>query len=355
MPVKHAMPGLGIIIALSGTLLAACGSNKSKDHKGATANPVASQLPVDIIIAEERALNGEEAMPGTVVAYREVSIVSEVSQKIARVAFADGSYVKAGQLLYKLNDADIQARLKQLAAELDLAKLNEQRLTALLKTETIKQQEYDEAASRLDVLEAQQELLRADLAKTTITAPFSGKIGISRLITGAYVTPGKELVSLQDQEQIKINFSVPEKYLYLIKAGSIIRFSSGQGQEKRRARIVATEPGISADDRSMLVQALAPNPGNRLQPGLSAKIFFPTVDMDTKGIAIPTEALLPGDNGYAVYVLKEGRAKITPVAIGNRTEAQASIVSGLRHGDSVVISNTLRLGDGVPVRAILSK
>lgn len=172
---------LGVLIPLLGILLIACENKpeKSSGEKPAT-NTDASKLPVDIIVAQEQLLNHEEAVVGTMMSYREVSIVSEIPQKITKVAFKDGGYVSQGAVLYILNDADIKSRLKQVGAELELAELNKERMSNLLKTETVRQQEYDEAFMRFRSLVAQQDLLRVELAKTVIRAPFSGKIGISK-------------------------------------------------------------------------------------------------------------------------------------------------------------------------------
>lgn len=337
-------------------LLVACESSKENTQKEASAPAAdANKLPVDVIVVREEALDQEEVIVGTMIPYQEVAIVSETPQKVIRIAFKDGGYVHKGQLLYKLNDADIKARLKQLNAELKLARLNEERLSKLLKTETVKQQEYDEAAMKLQSLEAQQELLQVELNKTEIKAPFSGKIGISKVDPGSYVSPGMELVSLQNQSSIKINFSVPEKYLAQVKKGKKISFTTELSGQQYIATIKATEPAINAQDRSLQVQAITNNPGGKFRAGLSAKIYFSTVGKDAKGITLPTEALIPGGEGYSVFVIKNGAAKVTPVSIGNRTETEAIITSGLHNGDSVIVSNILRTGDGMPVQAVASR
>ncbi|MET6997525.1 efflux RND transporter periplasmic adaptor subunit [Chitinophaga defluvii] len=351
---KFTYPAI-LLSAVIISLLSACSDSKSAQKKNTGIPAPATALPVDVMVAVEENLIQQEIITGTTLPYREVIIRSEVPQKILQIGFQDGDNVSRDQLLYKLNDADLQARLKQLSAELKLASLNEQRLAELLKTEAVKQQEYDEVATRLQVLEAEKEQLKANLAKTVILAPFSGKIGISKVVAGAYVTPNTELVYLQDQQQIKVNFSVPEKYLPLIKHGNTIHFSTALAPDQSPATIKATEPGVNAADRSMLVQAVAPNAGNKLKTGMSARIFFPTVGTGTKGITIPTEALLPGNGGYTVYVLKAGKARVIPVIINNRTESRAIITSGLQNGDSVIVSNTLRLSDGSPVQAVTSK
>ncbi|NML41030.1 efflux RND transporter periplasmic adaptor subunit [Chitinophaga sp. G-6-1-13] len=342
-------------LAVSASFLAACSNGKSAPKKAALAAVPSPALPVDIVLARVETLSQLESISGTTLPFREVTIRSEVPQRVLHVGFQDGAHVTEGQLLYKLNDAELQARLKQLSAELELAGLNEKRLADLLKTEAVKQQEYDEVATKLNMLKAQKELLQAELAKTAIHAPFSGNIGITKVVAGAYVTPNVELVSLQDQGKIKVNFAVPEKYLPLIRTGGTVHFTTGLSNEQYTAVISATEPGVDAGNRSMLVQAVAANPGGKLKGGLSARIFFSTAGADAKGITIPTEALIPGGNGYAVFVKKNGAARMSPVAIGSRTETHAVITSGLQDGDSVIVSNILRLGDGAPVQAVASK
>lgn len=340
-------------LAVSVSFLAACSSGKSTPQQ-TTAAP-SPALPVDIVLAKADTLRQLESITGTTLPFREVTIRSEVPQRILHVGFQDGAEVAAGQLLYKLNDADLQARLKQLSAELQLAGLNEKRLADLLKSETVKQQEYDEVATRLNVLLAQKEILQAELTKTTIHAPFSGRIGITKAVAGAYVTPNAELVSLQDLAQIKINFAVPEKYLPLVKTGAVVHFTTELSGEQFTATIRATEPGVNADNRSVMVQAVAANPGSRLKGGLSARVYFSTAESNAKGITVPTEALIPGGSGYAVFIKKDGAAKMSPVTIAGRTETHAVITAGLQDGDSVIVSNILKLGDGAPVQAVVSK
>lgn len=352
---KSTIQRIGIVIPLVGILLIACETKPEKSTgETPTANADASKLPVDIIIAQEQLLNHEEAVVGTMTSNREVSIVSELPQKITQVAFKDGNYVTQGAVLYTLNDGDIRSRLKQVDAELELAQLNKERMGNLLKTETVRQQEYDEAFMRFRSLEAQQELLQVDLAKTVIRAPFSGKIGISKVFLGAYVTPGVELVMLQDQSSIKINFSVPEKYLPLIQTGDKIRFTSELSDQEYTATISATEPGLDVQGRSMQVQAIKNNADGQFRAGLSAKVYFRVTDKGAKGILVPTEALAPGEKGYAVFVIRNGMAKPVGVTISNRTETDAIITSGITTNDSIIVSNMLRLGDGTPVKALIS-
>ncbi|RKO69727.1 efflux RND transporter periplasmic adaptor subunit [Sphingobacterium puteale] len=344
----------GMFVPLLGIILIACESKAEKTAAVSTGTKTdVTRLPVDILIAQEEELRQDETVIGTMIPYREVSIVSELPQKIVRVAFQDGSYVEQGSILYILNDTDIRARLNQVGAELELAKLNKERLQNLLKTETIKQQEYDEALMHFRSLTARQELLRVELAKTIIRAPFSGKIGISKVHAGAYVIPGTALVTLQDQISLKISFSISEKHLPLINKGTKVRFTTALSTAQLEATVLATEPGLDASGRSLEVQARVDNSDKKFRPGMSAKIHFDSNGKDAKGVKVPTEALMPGDGGYNAFVIVDGKAKPVAVTIGTRTEADAVITSGLSTGDSIIVSNMLRITDGTPVEAII--
>jgi len=345
-------PSLKIVILLSGVILVACQRKKQE----AAAAPIATnKLPVDIIVAKEKTLDQQEIFVGTMTPYREIAVVSETAQKITKVAFSDGSYVSQGAILYTLNDSDVRSQLRKVQAELKLAQLNKDRMTNLLKTETIKQQEYDEAFTLVNSLEAQQDYLQTALTKTVIRAPFSGKIGISKVHLGAYVSPGMELVDLQDQSSIKINFTLPERYLSLVKTGTPIRFTTGLSEEQHNASITAAEPGLDAQGRSLEVQAVTNNNGGKFRGGQSVKVYFSTEKKGTTSIMVPTEALVPGGKGYNAFVIKSGVAKPVSVKISNRTETEAIITSGIKSGDSVIISNILRVGDNTPVQAIIKK
>lgn len=327
----------------------ACTTQAANDPE--TSQPATQKLPVDVKVVTTTPIDQEETVAGSILANREVAIASELSRKIISIHFKDGSFVQKGQLLYKLDDADILARMKQVQAELGLAKLNEERLATLLKTETVKQEEYDAAYSKLQALQATFELLQVELSKTSLRAPFSGKTGFTQVHEGALVAPGMTLVSLQEQGTVKIQFAVSEKYADALRPGRKISFTTFSLTEKLSATITATEAGVDANTRSITVYATHANNG-RLKPGMSVKIFFPVYHEQVSGFFLPSQALMASDNGYSVYAIKNGVAKMTPVKIGNRSESEALITSGLLEGDTVLISNILRTGEGTPVQAV---
>ncbi|WP_228853056.1 efflux RND transporter periplasmic adaptor subunit [Aegicerativicinus sediminis] len=326
-----------------------CTKSRGENLEANNTSIEVNKLPVDVIQAKQTDLIQEEQIVGTILPIQEVAIVSEVSQKITKIAFRDGDYVSRGQLLYKLNDTDLRAKQKELYAELKLAQLNEQRYASLLKTEAIRQQDYDEVESKLNSLKAQIEFLDFQLTKTELRAPFSGRIGISKVDLGAFVYPGLELVNLQDQSKVLINFSVPEKHVLQVQQGKSISFTTQVSNELHEAKIISSNSGLDNQNRSLLVQAIADNEKHEFKGGMSAKINFSTLEEGTKGVKIPSQALIPSEQGYSVFLLEDDKAKLTAVEITNRSENEVTILTGINNGDKVIVSNILRLGDGLPV------
>ena len=343
-----------LLLAFSGFFLSSCADSNAKTTE--EKNPSAPQkLPVDVIIVKPTDLNQLAVIAGSILPNRTVEIMSEVSKKITVVSFKDGSHVSQGQLLYKLDDADIRAKLRQLDAELNLAKINEHRLNELLKTETVRQEEYDVALAKLQSMQAAKDILQVELSKTFIRAPFSGIAGITKVYTGALVSPGMPLVSLQQQGTLKVQFSVSEKHLPLVQTGSKIQFSTELSDERLTATVVSTEASVDMQSRNILVQSIAIGNIGKLKAGMSAKVYFNTSGQNAKGILIPTESLIPGGKGYSVFVIKNSTARLTPVTISNRNEKEAIISLGLNNGDTVMTSNILRAADGIPVTIVTNR
>lgn len=333
----------------------ACSSKASGNKESEKTAPALQSLPVDVKVASVANVSQNEVIAGSIIANRVVDITGELPKKISMILFRDGSYVEAGQILYKLEDRDIKARLRQLDADLNFAAINEKRLSELLATESVRREEYEIAFARLQSLQAQRDLLQVELSKTFIKAPFSGVIGISKYFAGSFVSPGVPLVSLVEQQILRIQFNVSEKYIHAVKPGNKIYFTTELNHPKAAAVIVSTDASIDEQTRNITVLAQFVNTGSRYKPGMSAKVSFNTSSKTEKAILLPSEALIPGSNGYSVFVVKKGLAKLTMVTIGDRSESEVLIKSGINAGDSVMVSNTLRAADGVPVTIVSHK
>jgi membrane fusion protein (multidrug efflux system) len=303
---------------------------------------------VDAYIVKGSSIDENIQSVGTVAAKQSVDIVSEIARKVTRIYVKEGSDVKVGTLLFKLDDADLLARKNKLRQQEKLALLDENRFRELLSTESVTQQEYDQISTNLKVLQADIQVLDVEIAKTELRAPFSGKIGLTRVDVGAYVTHNTVLSTLQDVSQVEVNFTVPEKYASEVKAGQVIQFTTENATQTFTGKIIATEPKTDVATRSLNVLAVSENKEGRLVPGVSTRIDIGLKQIQ-QGITIPTQALIPTPKGYSLFAVKNGQADLREVKTGKRTKGNVQILEGVSIGDTVITTNILRLGPGVPV------
>jgi membrane fusion protein (multidrug efflux system) len=276
--------------------------------------------------------------------------VGESSRRVAQVHFEEGALVPKGALIFKLDDAELRAELARLPGRRGLLASTEARLRALIGERLVSQQDYDRAASELQAIEGEIEVLKVAIAKTEIRAPFAGRLGLRRVSEGAYISPNTPLTTLQDLSQLKLDFTLPERYALDVRAGQPFSFKVEGRGESLSGRVAAVEPQIDPGTRSLLVRGVVPNRDGRLQPGASASVEMQIQKSD--GILVPARALLPSIQGHSVFVLKDGKAHEQPVTIGVRTAEHVQILHGLAPGDTVLTSNLLRLRSGVAVRLL---
>ena len=311
-------------------------------------------VPVDGQVIKSGALNEEMTVSGTLMAYQEVSIMSELNRKVVSVQAKEGKFVTAGTLLFKLDDADLLAELEQLKQQEKLVLLNERRLKDLVDREAAIQQDYDQAFTNLKVLQSRIEQLKVTIAKTNIRAPFSGNLGIVNVYTGAYVSPGTSLVQLTDNSRLKIDFAVPEKHANTLKTGDEVQYYVESNEKIHSAKIVAHESSLDANTRTLLVRAVGNNVNHELLPGQSARL---TIRLATSGNAlmVPNQALIPSSKGYSVYVVNGNKAGFKRIEIGQRNAFTVHVTKGLASGDTVIISNMLRLSPNTDIQLVSVK
>jgi membrane fusion protein, multidrug efflux system len=346
-------------VVLSVALLAVApnvfSNKKEKENEKELAKAPAAvpdtRVAVDAYAVQAATIEDELQTTGTLEANQEVNLVTEVARKVTAIYAQEGSYVRQGTVLFKLDDADLLARKKKLTLQEKLALLDEKRFRELLATESVNQQEYDQVSTNLKVLQAEIGIVDVDLEKTRIRAPFSGKIGLNKVDVGAYVTPATVLASLEDVSQVEVNFTVPEKYASEVKPGQTIRFTTENSNLPFQGKVVATEPKTDLNTRSLAVKALSDNREGKLVPGTSAKIQF-SLRKTQDGILIPSQALIPTPKGYSLFTVKNGQAELREVKTGTRTKATVQILEGLALGDTVITTNLLRLGPAVPVQVV---
>ena len=288
------------------------------------------------------------AASGTLRAEESVELQSEVNGKIIALNFTEGQPVSAGTILVKIDDSSLQASLRRARARRELAAFREQRLARLVRTGGVSQQDYDEARGELDVLDAEADLILAEIRKTEIRAPFAGVVGIRFVSIGAYVNPATRIATLQGLTHLKVDFSVPERYAPRVRTGDPVAFSVAGSALTFEAEVYAVEPRIDVATRSVLLRAVCRNPDGALLPGVFARIAYP-VSQSESALLVPAIAVLSGLEERALFVERSGRAERILVELGARTTRDVQVISGLNAGDVVIISGVQQLRTGAAV------
>lgn len=284
---------------------------------------------------------------GTLVPNEEVEIRSEIAGRLVKLNIREGTVVPKGNIIAKIKDDEIRAQLKKLAMEEELAQQIEARQKKLLEINAISKEEYEISANKVGTLSADKELLNVQQEKTELKAPFSGKIGLKNISEGAYISPTTVIATLVQINPIKIDFTIPERYLNEVKLGQEVFFEVDGAEEKFSSRIVAIDPKVDPNLRTLKVRAQANNSGGRLYPGMFVKINLKL--NSTPAIMIPSETIIPILGGKKVYVKSNGKVKELRIETGLRNEKYVQVISGLSVGDSLIISSLMNLKDGQPV------
>lgn len=335
--------------------------NKKIEGGGAAGGPgkggkgkAGASLDVDGIVVKTSDFASNIEITGSIEANEAVTLRSEVAGLVTGIYFKEGSNVSKGTTLVKINDRDIQAQLREAITRQNLSASNENRAKQLLEKGAISQEEYDTSLAELQALRSQVQLIRAQLAKTTIIAPFSGKVGLRNISVGEYLTPNTTIANLLSTNPVKISFSIPEKYVSQLKTNSSISFNIDGSNKTYTGKIFAIEPGINEQTRTLQIKALAPNVNNELLPGSFAKVKL-ALSAIKDAILIPTEAVIPVLQGKVVYVSKNGKAQQVPIETGTRTANQILVLSGLNVGDTVLTTGAMALKPDAEVKVNIAK
>jgi len=304
---------------------------------------------VDALIVKEQDFANNVSLSGTLGANEQIQVRSEVSGLVRQIYFTEGSNVSAGDLLVKIDDKELVAQLSQANTKEKLASEVEARAKKLLKVEAISIEEYDNVSAELKSLKAQTQLIRAQISRTEIRAPFGGKIGLRNISNGAYVNPTTDIANLISINPIKIAFSVPEKYAQMVAVGSSIQFTISGNTKIFNAQVYAKEPAIDVATRTLVLKAKSDNSNNELIPGSFANINL-TLQNLKNAILIPTGAVIPVLKGKQIYVFRDGKAKAIVIKSDIRTDENILVTEGLQVGDTVITTGIMAIKDNAPVK-----
>ena len=308
---------------------------------------------VTAYVAEPMSMRDRIRATGSLRADESVDLSAETSGRVTNIYFQEGSRVSRGQLLLKINDAELRAQRERLRTRIELAATREERQRKLLEIGGVSQDEYDGVLGELNVLRAEVDLLDAQIAKTEVRAPFSGVIGLRYVSEGAYVSPQNEIASLQAISPMKLEFSVPERYAGRVRPGDTVLFTIAGAPGTFEGEVYAVEPRVDLDTRTLLIRARVDNPTGVLLPGAFADVEL-IVDEIEGALPVPAIALISEMGGKRVWVIEDGKASPRNVQTGVRTEQAVQITDGIAPGDSVITSGlqSIRAGQAVSVQSV---
>jgi membrane fusion protein, multidrug efflux system len=333
-------PLIGIIIILICT--SGC-SGKSKENETTQTKQGArseQQQIVDAIVAVPQVIKQSIEVSGSLLASETTEIHPEVSGRLIMLHVKEGAFVSKGAVIAKLYDADLQAQLGKLQAQLNIANQTSDRLSQLLKIQGISRQDYDMAVLNANNIRADIEIARTNITRTVVRAPFSGKLGLKEISVGAYVTPQTIITVIRKTSDLKLDFTIPEKYTEEAKPGRMVFFTIEGSDIRHAAKIMATESGINENTRSLNIRATVIGNHGSLVPGAFAKVIL-SFAPDYTALMVPTQAIIPQARGKSLIVYKLGTAKFTEVKTGVRDSVNVQILSGIHAGDTIVTTGLM--------------
>ena len=333
---------LGLMFALS----ACAGGQESGEGRGDPPVVVGGTVTQAEFVSEIEAV-------GTAFANEQTVITSPVTERIERIAFADGATVRRGAVLARLSSGEESADLNSVVARAREAGKQLDRLTELQQRGFATNSAVDQQTALRDTARADANAIRSRISDRVIRAPFDGVLSLRTVSPGTVVTSGSPIATISDISAIKLDFTVPETFLTALKPGQVIEANTAAYPDQSfYGTIDNISPLVDPLSRSVTVRAILPNNSRQLRPGMLMSVRI--VSETRTGLAIPETALVAqGDRNFVFVVDKEGIARRTAIDIGLRSKGMVEVKSGIALGTKIVADGTVKVRDDSPVKAVL--
>ncbi len=322
------------------TLAIGCGKKEAATPSGQARQMRAPQ--VEGFVVRPQSIVDKIEVPGSLLPGEQTQIRAEVSGRVVQLNIKEGTLVQKGTLLIKLFDGDLQNQLKKLQVQLKIAETTEGRQAELLKINGISQQDYDLVTLNVETLKVDIDATRIAIVKTEIRAPYTGQLGLRNISMGAYISPADIITTLRQVNELKLEFSVPEKYAKEVKKGDKINFRVDGGQRNHKAVVIATENSVEQTTRTLRIRALVDKIDDELVPGVFARVSL-QLGKKTDALLVPTQALISTALNKEIAVLKKDSVVFTVVETGARDSIFVEITQGLKAGDTIVTTGLMVL------------
>jgi membrane fusion protein, multidrug efflux system len=351
-----------LMLALMTAFIAALGLVKVRQFQAMAKQFAAMQAPPDavttIVVKQEDWPATLNAI-GTIAPVQGVTVSADLPGVIDRIAFDSGRPVQQGEILVQLDTRQEQAQLAAAQAQLEVARLNFERMRGLVEQDAVSRAEYDNASAIHKQAEARIQEIRATIERKTIRAPFSGVLGIRQVNLGQYLTGGDPVVPLQSLNPIYVNFGIPQQQAAAVKAGSQVHVTAGElGAREFSGRVTAVNAVVDQTTRNIQVQATLPNPGGVLRAGMFVQARL-HLGASQSVVPLPASAINYAPYGDSVFIVSDLKdpsgqgyrgVRQQVVKLGGARGDQIAVLSGLNAGEEVVTSGVFKLRNGAPVR-----
>lgn len=332
-------------------LVAGCGGQQAGADKFSM-----PPLPVEVSPVTVQTVADEFEAVGTIEALEAITVVSEIDAVLKALPFEEGGFIRRGEIIAQLDDAQLAAEVARAEAVLAQSKATHDRVRTVVEQGAGAPQDLDDAAAALKVAEADFDLARARFEKTRILVPFDGIIGARRVSVGTFLRSGDAITDLANIDAIRVSFSAPERYLSRLAPGATVSVSTTacQGVELR-GEIIVIEPIVDAATRSARIVARVENPGRKFRPGMSANISV-VLSERADALTIPNEAVFGSENRSFVFIVNaDSTVARVPLRLGTRLSDMVEVLEGLEPGMTVVRAGHQKIMDGSKVVPVTSQ
>lgn len=318
----------------------------------AVQTPTLGATPVVLVKVKRQALPRQLQAVGTLKAWRQIAVASQLDGEVTALYFKPGSYVAAGARLLQLDDRIARAKLASANSALHLATMNYQRAQSLAHTGAESKQALDKMRATFHEAKAAVDIHRKLLSETSITAPFAGYVGVQSVNVGDYLRKGQTITTLTDRSQLRVTYQLPERYWSRLKlAQSVILTLPNQSGLHVSGKVNYIAPTVNPATHSILLQAIVDNSKNQLTPGLFVRVQQ-TIGVDQRALVVPEASIVSTITGPMVYVVRQHKATQVSIKTGIHYDGLVEVQAGLRQGDQVVVAGQQALTEGAMVKEV---
>ena len=353
---KHVAIALGVLAVFCavGLVLFPQLKNSGKNSSGyaqARTSPERT-VPVAVALAATEPFTETLEALGTAGANESVAITPTLEERVIDIFFEDGDAVDKNQVLVKLDDSEARYLLAEAKATLREQQKQFERISKLAKTKSTSRSRLDEEQGLLEIARARVAFLKAQLQDYMIRAPFAGILGTRQISNGAVVNSDTVITTLDDTTVIKLDFTVPETYLGILRNGMDITAQSPAYPERNfNGNVTAISSRVDPETRTLTIRAQIPNPDRLLKPGMLMTVGL--IKDRSQSLIIPEEAVIQEkDRKYALVVTAKSKVAKIEIVTGRRSPGKVEVISGLKAGQRVIVRGISRVRPGISVNVV---